>query len=180
MQIIEYVSQKQTRVCRSTYAAELYSALDLAGLLFNISLTLTEVLEGPSTACALADKFEAGKLALEADLVIDAASVFDHTATTEPRTPHDATMTIHSLKLRELLESCKLTRLIWFGTRSMLADGLNKGTIDRAALQLAISEACGNIDQAVRGHQIPKQTPEQSSRNEQPKSRGVHPTQSPT
>ena len=80
MQIIECISKKQTRVCRSTYAAELYSALDLAGLLFNISLTLTEVLEGPSTACALADKFEAGKLALEADLVIDAASVFDHTA----------------------------------------------------------------------------------------------------
>lgn len=62
-------------------AAELYSALDL------VSLTLTEVLEGPSTACALADKFEAGKLALEADLVIDAASVFDHTATAEPRAP---------------------------------------------------------------------------------------------
>ena len=60
-------------------AAELY--LDL------VSLTLTEVLEGPSTARALADKFEAGKLALEADLVIDAASAFDHTATAEPRAP---------------------------------------------------------------------------------------------
>ena len=101
--------------------------------------------------------------------------MFDHTATTEPRAPHNATMIIHSLKLRELLETGKLTRLIWCDTKSMFADGLNKGTIDRAALQLAISDACSNIDQAVRVHQIPKQMPEQSSRNEQPASRGVHP-----
>eukprot|EP00435_Cladocopium_sp_Y103_P048141 s730_g14.t1 len=180
LQIIEYVSKKQTRVCRSTYAAELYSALDLAGLLFNISLTLTEVLEGPCTACALADKYESGNLALEADLIIDAASVFDHTATAEPRAPHDATMTIHSLKLRELLETGKLTRLLWCDTRSMLADGLNKGSIDRAALQLAISDACWHIGQEMRVHQITKkvpdgtkQMPEQSSRNEQPESRGA-------
>jgi hypothetical protein len=156
LQIIEYVSKKQTRVCRSTYAAELYSALDLAGLMFNIALTLTEVLEGPSSACALADKFETGRLSLESDLIIDAASVFDHTSTTEPRAPHDSTMTIHALKLRELLETRKLTRLVWCDTRSMLADGLNKGTIDRAALQLAISDACWEINQPVRVHEVSK------------------------
>ena len=156
LQIIEYVSKKQTRVCRSTYAAELYSALDLAGLMVNIALTLTEVLKGPSSACALADKFETGRLSLESDLIIDAASVFDHTSTTEPRAPHDSTMTIHALKLRELLETRKLTRLVWCDTRSMLADGLNKGTIDRAALQLAISDACWEINQPVRVHEVSK------------------------
>ena len=85
------------------YAAELYSALDLSGLLFNISLTMCEVLEGTCSASALAERFENGKLVLEADLVIDAAAVFDHVSAQEAKPPHDASMTIHSLKLRELL-----------------------------------------------------------------------------
>ena len=83
LQITEYVSKKQSRVCRSTYAAELYSALDLTGLLFNISLPLCEVLEGTKSASQLADRFESGKLSLESDLVIDAASVFEHVSAQE-------------------------------------------------------------------------------------------------
>ena len=139
IQVIEYVSKKQSRVCRSTYAAELYSALDVSGLLFNISLTMCEVLEGTCSAESLAERYESGKLTLETDLVIDAAAVYDHISHREARTPHDATMTIHGLKLRELLQTGKLQRLIWCDTRCMLADGLNKGTIDRSALQLAVS-----------------------------------------
>ena len=124
LQIIKYVSKKQSRVCRSTYAAELYSALDLTGLLFNISLTLCEVLEGTKSASQLADRFESGRLSLESDLVIDAASVFEHIAAQEHKIPQDSTMTIHGLKLREVLKTEKLQRLIWVDTRSMLADGL--------------------------------------------------------
>ena len=32
IQILEYISKKQSRVCRSTFTAELYSALDMVGL----------------------------------------------------------------------------------------------------------------------------------------------------
>ena len=46
MQVVEFVSKMQSRVCRSTYAAELYSALDVSGLLFNVFLAMCEVLEG--------------------------------------------------------------------------------------------------------------------------------------
>eukprot|EP00435_Cladocopium_sp_Y103_P051132 s594_g15.t1 len=127
IQVVEFVSKKQSRVCRSTYAAEMYNALDLSGLLFNISLTLCEVLEGTCSADSLAKRFEEGKLSLESDLVIDAAAVYDHVSHDEARIPHDSTMTIHGLKLRELLQTGKLQRMIWCDTRCMLADGLNKG-----------------------------------------------------
>lgn len=97
MQVVEFVSKMQSRVCRSTYAAELYSALDVSGLLFNVFLAMCEVLEGTCSAEALAKRYEAGNFTLEAYLVIDAAAVYYL-----GRTPHDATMITHGLKLREL------------------------------------------------------------------------------
>ncbi|CAK8987156.1 unnamed protein product [Durusdinium trenchii] len=115
------------------------------------------VLEGTTSASILAERFENGKLTLGTDLVIDAAAVFDHIAAHEAKVPHDASMTIHSLKARELLSDGKLQRMIWCDTRSMLADGLNKGTIDRAALQCAVSQGRWTIDQPVRIHGL--QTP---------------------
>jgi hypothetical protein len=102
MQVVEFVSKMQSRVCRSTYAAELYSALDVSGLLFNVFLAMCEVLEGTCSAEALAKRYEAGNFTLEAYLVIDAAAVYDHISHREGRTPHDATMITHGLKLREL------------------------------------------------------------------------------
>jgi hypothetical protein len=177
IQVIEYVSKKQSRVCRSTYAAELYSALDVSGLLFNISLTMCEVLEGTCSAESLAERYESGKLTLETDLVIDAAAVYDHISHREARTPHDATMTIHGLKLRELLQTGKLQRLIWCDTRCMLADGLNKGTIDRSALQLAVSNGQWMIEYEVKIH--PMQMPIAAQSQGQPELRGVDPTDHP-
>ena len=158
IQVVEFVSKKQSRVCRSTYAAEMYSALDLAGLLFNVSLTMCEVLEGTCSAEKLASRFEDGKLSLDSDLVIDAAAVYDHIAHDEARIPHDSTMTIRGLKLRELLATGKLQRMIWCDTRCMLADGLNKGTVDREPLQTAVRDGVWKIDHAVRVH--PSQMPE--------------------
>ncbi|CAK9100705.1 unnamed protein product, partial [Durusdinium trenchii] len=130
-----------------------------------------EVLEGTTSASILAERFENGKLTLGTDLVIDAAAVFDHIAAHEAKVPHDASMTIHSLKARELLSDGKLQRMIWCDTRSMLADGLNKGTIDRAALQCAVSQGRWTIDQPVRIHGL--QTPKAELGQGQPESKGV-------
>ena len=118
---------------------------------------MCEVLEGISTAEALAKRYEDGKLTLETDLLIDAAAVYDHISHNEARIPHDATMAIHGLKLRELLQTGKLQRLLWCDTRCMLADGLNKGTVDRSAVQLAVSKGLWMIQHAVKIH--PSQMP---------------------
>ena len=55
----------------------------------------------------------------------------------------------------------------------MLADGLNKGSIDRSALQLAVREGLWMIEHAVRMH--PSQMPVAVQSQGQPELRGVRP-----
>ena len=106
IQIIEYISKKQTRICRSTYSAELFSCLDVCGLAQNVSMAITDILQGTMTATALSDTLEAGKLALELDVVIDAAAVYENLIVEETKlkTPSDVGMLIHALKMKELLK----------------------------------------------------------------------------
>ena len=42
---------------------------------------------------------------------------------------------LHALALRDHLESKQVTKLSWIDTRDMVADALNKGSIDRTALR---------------------------------------------
>ncbi|CAJ1354087.1 unnamed protein product, partial [Effrenium voratum] len=112
--------QKQTRVCRSTF-----SLLDLLGHALNINLTLTEVLNGRQELEALEEIHEQG------------TNVQDSVASAEVKTPTDLSALIHVLRLREMLEK-QVASLAWLDTRDMVADGLNKGTIDRDALRKAV------------------------------------------
>ena len=134
MQVLEFISKKQNKVCRSTYAAELHSCLDLAGMALVINAALTEILQGNASASALLMKQEAMNNALELDMLIDARSVFSSCEAEEAKCTDSAVM-LHLLKLRELI-STVIDRLIWVDTRFMLADGLNKGSVDRTALRL--------------------------------------------
>jgi hypothetical protein len=136
MQPLEHVCKKQNHICRSTYAAELHSALDLLGLAMVINQTLTEVLVGVSGPDKLLDSFQNGDAALQLDLYIDAKSVFDSVCASQPKTPADKILLLHVLALRGHLQLKQLNSISWVDTRDMLADGLNKGNIDRTALRL--------------------------------------------
>ena len=183
IQIIEYVSKKQTRVCRSAYSAELFSCLDICGLALNVNMAITEVLQGTMTAATLSDALEAGKMALELDVVIDAAAVYENLIVEETKlkTPSDVAMLIHALKMKELLKRNQVSRLIWTDTRSMLADGLNKGSVSRDALRRAAE--CGEWEMPFDNkiHREPSkedstgQTPDTRCSNPQPEFRGQCP-----
>ena len=183
IQIIEYVSKKQTRVCRSTYSAELFSCLDICGLALNVNMAITEVLQGNMTAATLSDALEAGKMALELDVVIDAAAVYENLIVEETKlkTPSDVAMLIHALKMKELLKRNQVSRLIWTDARSMLADGLNKGSVSRDALRRAAE--CGEWEMPFDNkiHREPSkedstgQTPDTRCSNPQPEFRGQCP-----
>ena len=67
LQVLEFVSKKQSKVCRSTFAAELHSGLDLVGLAMVINAALCEVLQGPQTAASLVAMQDAGSMPLELD-----------------------------------------------------------------------------------------------------------------
>ena len=163
LQIVEFVSKKQTRVCRSTYAAELFSCLDLAGLAMNVNMTMSEILLGNMSAGNLAALHESGKLALNLDLVIDAAAVFENLITEETKTPTDPSMLIHALKLKELLREKLISRLLWCDTRAMLADGLNKGSVLRDQLRKAAETGIWTIPYDTRIHAEPDKDAGQSA-----------------
>ena len=135
VQPIEHVCKKQQRICRSTYAAELHSALDLTGLALLILGTLTEVLTGAKTAIELLDVHNSGAYPISCELFIDAKAVFDSVTAKTVKTPADKILLLHALALREHLEAGQVAKLSWIDTRDMVADALNKGCIDRSALR---------------------------------------------
>jgi hypothetical protein len=135
LQPLEYVCKKQNHVCRSTYAAELHSALDLCGLAFLINQTLTEVLSGVMGPAQLLEIHNSGQHSLSADLYLDAKSVFDSLVAKVPKTPADKVLLLHVLSLRQHLTAGQLRSINWIDTRDMIADALNKGSIDRGPLR---------------------------------------------
>ncbi|CAL1139494.1 unnamed protein product [Cladocopium goreaui] len=137
IQILEFVSKKQSRVCRSTFTAELYAALDLVALANTINLAMTEVLTGSKSASMMADIQETGTNALESDLFLDARAVFDCIVATDTKTTTDKLMLVHALKLKEILAMRVASRLCWIDTLDMLSDGLNKGSVARDPIRNA-------------------------------------------
>ena len=134
LQVLDTVSKKQSRVCRSTLQAELHSSLDLFGQAAVMAHGITETLCGNLSADELAGRFDRGQLGLELELVIDAKSVLEALRPEQLRVSDKVTV-IHLLKLAEHLELGHVRRLTWVDTRDMVADGLNKGIVDRNALR---------------------------------------------
>ena len=144
LQILEFVCRKQTRVCRSTYMAELLSAVDLSGLAITINSGITEVLQGVQSAAELLRKQEQMNNALQLTLVIDAMAVFLGATSEEARCTDSAAL-LHLLALRQLLRH-EVSALAWCDTRDMLCDGLNKGVISREPIRLACTSGSWQVD----------------------------------
>ena len=152
LQIIEFVSKKQSRICRSTFTAELYASLDLVSLANVINLAMTEVLTGCRSATAMAEIQENGLHSLESDIIIDARSVFECVKAADVKATTDKPMLIHALKLKEVLALRIVHRLLWIDTRDMLADGLNKGIVSRDAIRMACSTGIWKIASDFQVH----------------------------
>lgn len=147
LQLIEFVSKKQTRICRSTFAAELHSCLDLFGLAGIVNATLTELLQGPRSAGQLSRELDSGSSALPLDMVIDHRGLLDAASSDENKST-DSAVLLHLMKLREDLKS-SIRKLWWCDTRSMVADALNKGAIDRAQLHELCVQGTWTIQQPL-------------------------------
>ena len=97
-----------------------------------------EIHSGPVSkeqARILRDK---GGYAMPMVLMIDALSVFAAITATYIKHPAEKSLLSHIQFIREMLDSGVLDALLWIDTRDMLADGLTKGTIDRADLHQAM------------------------------------------
>ena len=154
LQVLEFVTKKQSKVCRSTFAAELHGCLDILVTANVINSALTEILSGAKSADELSKMQDEGTHSLNLDTVIDAKSVWQ-SATSEELRCNDHLALLHLCKLRELISS-NVRHFIWCDTRDMLADGLTKGVIDRQALRKLALEGVWDVTQALEVFVKPK------------------------
>jgi hypothetical protein len=134
LHMLEYYSRRQRRVARSTFAAETHALADALELGKLISLAITEIIAGPSSARDLALCDETGNWSLPLEASIDAKSVFDALSNPDTRTPTEASILVILMHIKESLMTHSLSRLWWVQTQDMLADGMNKGIIAREAI----------------------------------------------
>ncbi len=133
-QVLDWASRRQKRVVRSTFAAELHSMLDAAEHSKLIGLAYHEVYNPGMNASQLAIALEEGKLMLSIDIFTDCRSIYDALAASDLRIPTEAGLYPLLLIILHLLRIGLVSKLYWVDTRDMLADGLNKGAVARAAL----------------------------------------------
>eukprot|EP00971_Amphidinium_carterae_P057853 1144219-Amphidinium_carterae.2 len=135
MHLLDWASCAQRRVTRSTYASELYAAVDAYDSALLLRQCLLEIRSGIISASSARCEAEATvPRSLPLVLCIDAKSVFQSVASRVPRTPAEKNLVVRIQWLREELETFRLSDLQWLDTRSMCADGLMKGSISREAL----------------------------------------------
>eukprot|EP00971_Amphidinium_carterae_P299393 5948730-Amphidinium_carterae.1 len=111
-----------------------------------VEMTLSELLmareriEGrgqSSQAKTLQARWESGSLRPELWACIDAKSVYDALMAPDFHIPSEDSLCLHLLALRNDIAVKKLRALLWIDTRSMLADALTKGKVDKTQLTLA-------------------------------------------
>ena len=69
-------------------------------------------------------------------LVVDAKSVYAAVTASFLKTPAEKSLLSQVQYIRELLDGHVLQAIVWADTRDMEADGLTKGSVDRAALHM--------------------------------------------
>ena len=138
-QILEFYSRKQRHVCRSTYAAELFSLTEVADVAIHLSSALYEVAHGVQTTETLRLVREGGlQSPVAIVVVVDADSVYTSVTAQQIKAPAERSLLIHLQWLRELLDRGTLHTLAWCDTRDMIADALTKGSVDRMRVHAAM------------------------------------------
>ena len=138
--MLEFICRRQRRVVRSTFSAELNGLIDSVETAILIQIMMYELWHGCGQDFSkLANMQEDGQLEPYIMLATDARAVFDAIAATDVCEPAECSLKLHLLALRDKIRRNVVRYLHWMDTRDMLADGLTKGSVDRAALRLTAS-----------------------------------------
>jgi len=134
---LEYLSREQRHVVRSTFAAELFSLVDMLDHMLLIAFLLSEIKSGVQDSAVNLMKIREGDVqtAMPMDAVLDANSVWSAIALDPIKIPSERSLLGHLCWVKELIDAGTLSTLIWCDTRDILADGLNKGVVSRWALR---------------------------------------------
>jgi hypothetical protein len=132
--LFDYGTLKQKRVNRATFGAEANAADDTLEHLKLVQFAFHEVIHGVESAALLTQRALDAQLSIPIELCLDARSVFAAVTAKDITTPKEESLIILIQRMRDELHSFRLNRLWWVDTRSMAADGMNKGTVPRDAL----------------------------------------------
>ena len=139
IQLLEYYSRKQRHVCRSTYAAELFSLTEAVDVSIHLASALYEVAHGVQTTETLRLVREGGlQSPVAIVVVIDADSVYTSVTALQVKAPAEKSLLVQLQWLRELLDRRVVHTLAWCDTRDMISDALTKGSVDRARVHAAM------------------------------------------
>ena len=130
-QVLDYYCRKHSRVCRSTFTAELHNLIDICNQALLVRSMLVELEVGPKPPGQLAEIVDTGLHMISVEGIVDARAVYDAVTADVVKTPDDKHMLLHALKLREWLDRGAVRALWWCDTLDMIADGMTKGSIDR-------------------------------------------------
>jgi hypothetical protein len=160
--ILDFYARKQRRVTRSTYSAELNAASDCYEFCKLVALTLAEAIRPYPSIRTLMSLEETGSFPVSIELVVDAKSVWDSLVASELKAPSEVSLVMFLSQLKEQLLCWSLKRLWWVQTEDMVADGLNKGAISRAALLLLSNSGQWKLKFPAKGFSELRYVPIQS------------------
>ena len=146
LQVVDYQSQKQKRVTRSTYGAELHGLADTMEAARRIACAFTEVYTGAQSYDTLCRVEDTGRYYFPIEACLDAKSVYESIRMPDLKTPSEASLINILGQMREHMSTGRIRALHWIDTRDMLADGLNKGAISRKALLRALMHGIWRIE----------------------------------
>ena len=147
--LIEWVSKTQRHVTRATFASELFGGTDAVDQGKLLQLSLHEIGSGPGSLAELKTTAEEGNLNVALILVLDAMSVVAAVAAPTIKTPAENGLLLHLKWVRQQLDTDQLYAMCWVDTRSMAADGMTKGAIDRRAIHDAL-DGKWQLDQPLK------------------------------
>ena len=116
--IIDWRSNRSSRICRSTLAAEAIACDDCVDRAYFVNVTLAEILTGTPP------HKDPGKWRLRQLQVTDCRSLFDAVSAENPRTTEKRTY----VDIRSIQEFIGVETIYWTPTTLMFADGLTKAT----------------------------------------------------
>ena len=134
LQMLDYASGRQHRICRGVWSAELHNICDMLDAALIQLAFLEEVQHGPQSAARLRQLSEQGGFGTLLSAYTDSKSIWSYLKANHLKTPAEKGTFYHLAFVQETLNRW-LSEFSWIDTRDMVADALTKGKLDRLPLQ---------------------------------------------
>jgi hypothetical protein len=150
--LVDFVVRRQKRVVRSTFSAELNALSDAVETVLLTQLIFHQVHCGTeATPDQLVQQMEQGQLYPPIDIFVDARAVFDALVARDAHIPLESSLYLLVVSIRTRILCKVIRRLGWIDTRSMIADGMTKGSCPRRLLVSAMGGTLEDVTEALWG-----------------------------